>query len=144
LSGPDFKRLLKGANCFTTMNIPLFMRPKLLVLVIISQDSSLSIPMGCGLISWSLIPTAARDFSSLHSVQIGSGDHRAFNSMVISGSFSRSKVERREGDHPPPPSSMTKSCGTIPPLSYMSSLCVAYKYNFIGPCLTELCYSVSS
>jgi hypothetical protein len=49
LSNPDFKRLPKEANCFIAINMPLFKRPKLLILVIIGQDGSVIIPMGCGL-----------------------------------------------------------------------------------------------
>jgi hypothetical protein len=62
-------------------------------------------------------PAGAKDFSLLHSVQVGSGAHPAF----LSKGYSEVKRQGHVADHLPPSSAEVKKGGVIPPLHNMFS-----------------------
>jgi hypothetical protein len=62
-----------------------------------------------------------QDFSLLHSIQTGSGDHIASYARGTRASFPGVKLQGREGDHSPPFSAEVNNGGDIPPLPNMSS-----------------------
>jgi hypothetical protein len=76
-----------------------------------NEHSSVGIEMAYVLDGHGSIPGTARNFSLLHSIQIGSGAHRATYPMGTG-------VTRlwREADHSPPSSAEVKNGGAIPPL----------------------------
>jgi hypothetical protein len=63
----------------------------------------------------------ARDFSVLHSVHTGSGDHPASYRVGAGALYPGVKRPGREADHSPSPSDEVENGGSIPPLPNVSS-----------------------
>jgi hypothetical protein len=76
-----------------------------------SRDSSLNIGTDSWLDGWGLIPCRARDFSSLYSVQTGSGAHEACYPIGTGVNWSG-----HEAGHSPSSSAKVEKGGTVPPL----------------------------
>jgi hypothetical protein len=81
-----------------------------------SQDSSVSIAMGCGLDTWNLIPSREKRFFSTpqHPDWLW-GTHHPYQWAVGTLSLGVRQVGC-EADHSPPATSKVKNGGAIPPL----------------------------
>jgi hypothetical protein len=82
--------------------------------MLIGYDNSGGIATGYGMDGRGSIPGKSKRFSSLHSVQTGSGAHPALYPMGAGGSFPRGKKRpEREADQSPPCSAEVKNGGVI-------------------------------
>jgi hypothetical protein len=116
----------------STLQFPNYLRSFLLELIWLLQEIRIpSVPLAANVTqsayqratSWTAcvrFTAEAKDFSPLHSVQTGSGDHPSSNIMVSGGLLPpKVKLPSCEADQSPPSSAEDKNGGAMPPHPYI-------------------------